>query len=83
MAKVFKDPLEVKEKVDGVWPWGFNAPTKDQAHSGNLPAGNYYGVGRTTPVGKEKASGLESGPIPQQSKCFSLDEVFYGSDQRG
>lgn len=83
MAKVFKDPIAVKEKVDGNKIWSFNAPTKDQAHSGNLQAGNYYGVGHRTPVGKEKASGLQSGPIPQQSKCFSPDEVFYGSDQRG
>jgi hypothetical protein len=90
MAKVLKDPIAVKEKVNGVYPWSYNAPTKDQAHSGNIPAGNYYGVGHRTPVGKEKAGDMASGPIPQESKCFSPDEIFGkmgqiygGEDKRG
>jgi hypothetical protein len=83
MNKVLKDPDKVKTKVNGQWPWTFNAPTKDVAHSGCLSAGNYYGIGLRQPVGKEKAAGLASGPIPQESKAFSADEIFYGEDQRG
>jgi hypothetical protein len=81
--KVLKDPIAVKKKVDGEWPWTFNAPTKDQAHSGCLSAGNDYGIGHRQPVGKMSASGLESGPIPQKAHCFSPDEIFYGEDKRG
>lgn len=86
MAKVLKDRTKVREKVDGIYPWSFIAPTKDVSHSGCLPAGNYYGSAVAQPVGKFKASGMDSGPIPQSSKCFSPDEIFYGKnaeDQRG
>lgn len=81
--KVLKARDEVKKKVDGTWPWTFNAPTKDVSHSGCLSAGNDYGIGIRQPVGKFEASGPESGPIPQSPKCFSPDEIFYGSDRRG
>jgi hypothetical protein len=83
MNKVLKDPIAVKEKVDGISPWTFNAPTKDVQHSGVLSAGNYYGVGYRTPVGKETAGSMESGPIPQKSSCFSPKEIFFGEDKRG
>lgn len=81
--KILKDPIAVKKKVDGKWPWTFNAPTKDQAHSGYLSAGNDYGVGYRQPVGKEKASGPASGPIPQESHCFSPNEIFDHEDKKG
>lgn len=82
-SKVLKNPIAVKTKVDGKWPWTYNAPTKDQAHSGYLSAGNNYGVGHRTPIGKMKASSMESGPIPQESKAFSPNEIFDGEDKRG
>lgn len=81
--KVLKDPIAVKEKINGTWPWSFKAPTKDNAHSGSLSAGNDYGIGHRQPVGKEMASGPESGPIPQKARCFSPNEIFNGSDKRG
>jgi len=83
MAKVLKDPIAVKEKKNGIYPWDYKAPTKDQAHSGCLSAGDNYGTGHRQPVGKERASGLESGPIPQQSKCFSPNEIFFKEDRKG
>lgn len=83
MKKILKDPIAPHQKVDGRYPWTYNAPTKDQAHSGFLSAGNNYGIGHRTPVGKERASGLESGPIPQEAHCFSPDEIFLGEDKRG
>lgn len=83
MAKRFKDRTEVKQKVNGVFPWSFVAPTKDISHSGNLPAGNYYGIGVRQPVGKMKAEGMDKGPIPQSSECFSPNEIFHGEDKRG
>jgi hypothetical protein len=83
MKKPFKDPIAVRKKVDGEYPWSFKAPSKDHATSGCLSAGNSYGLGHRQPVGKEKASGVASGPIPQSSKCFSPDEIFYGEDQKG
>ena len=81
--KILKDPIAVKKIENGTWPWAYNAPTKDVAHSGCLSTGNDYGVGHRTPVGKMSASGIESGPIPQTSKCFSPDDIFYGTDKRG
>lgn len=83
MNKVLKDPTAPRKKENGFYPWSFNAPTKDQSHSGCLPAGNDYGVGFRTPVGKERAGSMESGPIPQSSKCFSPDEIFNKEDRRG
>ena len=88
MNKILKDPIAVKKKEDGVYPWSFKAPTKDQAHSGCLPAGNDYGVGHRNPVGKEKCGSMESGPIPQKAHCFSPDEVLgkkgqiYGAEDK-
>jgi hypothetical protein len=83
MKKILADPTAPKQKKNGRWPWSYNAPTKDQAHSGFLSAGNDYGVGHRNPVGKEKASSYEAGPIPQQSKCFSPNEIFQSEDKRG
>jgi hypothetical protein len=87
--KVLKDRTAVKQKINGDYPWTYNAPTKDVAHSGCLSAGNDYGIGIRQPVGKETASGLESGPIPQKARAFSPKEIFEGSkgkiaeDERG
>jgi len=81
--KVLKDPIAVKQRLNGELPWTFNAPTKDYSHSGCISAGNDYGVGHRQPVGKDKASGPESGPIPQKAHCFSPDEIFYKEDNRG
>ena len=83
MKKILSDPIAPSQKKNGMYPWSYVAPTKDQAHSGYLSAGNDYGVGFRTPIGKEKASGPESGPIPQYSKCFSPNEIFNGEDKKG
>ncbi len=83
MKKVLADPTAVKKKVNGEYPWSFKAPSKDHATSGCLSAGNDYGIGHRQPIGKMSASGLESGPIPQQAGAFSTDEIFYGIDKRG
>lgn len=82
MAKPFKDPIEVKTKKNGIYPWSFAAPSKDIAHDGFLSAGNDYGSGIRQPVGKMAAKGPESGPIPQTSKCWNPDETFK-VDERG
>lgn len=81
--KILASRNAVKTKVNGEWPWAYNAPTKDRAHSGCLSAGNDYGSAVAQPIGKMKAGSMESGPIPQQSKCFSPDEIFYSEDKRG
>lgn len=81
--KVLQDRTAVKTKINGEWPFTFNAPTKDYSHSGCISAGNDYGVGIRQPVGTFKASGPEAGPIPQTSHCFSPNEIFYKEDQRG
>lgn len=83
MGKELKDPTSPRQKVNGTWPWTYNAPTKDQAHSGCLSAGNDYGVGFKTPVGREKPRSMKEGPIPQESRAFSPDEIFYHEDKRG
>lgn len=80
VSKVLKDPIAPRQKVDGTYPFEFKAPSYDNRTSCSMSAGNDYGVGFRTPVGKDKASSMESGPIPQESRCFSPDEIFYGKD---
>ena len=73
----FKDTLsKPKEKMNGKWPWSAKAPTKDQATSGNLPQGDYYGVGYRTPVGTKKCSPYSSGPVPLTSKCIDPNSLI-------
>lgn len=83
MNKILKDPIAVKGKKNGMYPWDYAAPTKDQAHSGVLSAGDNYGTGHRQPVGSEKVSGVEAGPIPQSSKCWSPNEIFRSEDRKG
>ena len=72
----FKDPIAVKKRMSSKT---FAAPTKEQATTGRfMQAGDNYGVGHRTPVGKTTCSGPASGPIPQKSKCFSPEELFHG-----
>lgn len=80
MSKVLKDRIGVKKKVNGEWPWSYSAPSKDHATSGCLSAGNDYDIGHRTPMGKFKAGDMKSGPIPQEAKAFSPDEIFYGKN---
>jgi hypothetical protein len=80
MNKVLDDPIAPKKRVSNK---NYVAPTKAQAHSGLMSAGDNYGIGFRMPIGKEKASGLASGRIPQKSHCFSPDKIFYGEDKKG
>lgn len=73
----FKDPTAPKQKKHGAMPWSFKAPSKDQAVSGSLSAGDDYGVGHRNPVGKEKAS-MSSSPIPMNTRCFNPKDVIDG-----
>ena len=70
---MFKDPIKPQfRKAEKE----FAAPTKEQATTGRaFWAGDRYGVGFKTPVGKMKASGIMSGPIPMKTKCVDPDEV--------
>jgi hypothetical protein len=83
MDKVLKDPLKVTTKVDGKYPFEFKAPTYDNRSSRGISAGNYYGVGHRTPLGKESAGALDSGPIPQKAECFSPSVIFGKEDRKG
>lgn len=78
----FKDRTEVKQRSHGKYPWDFAAPTKDYSHSGSIQCGDDYGSGVIQPVGTEKCSSMESGPIPQMSKCWNPRETFK-EDKRG
>lgn len=70
----FKDPIRPKVRVTSR---DFVAPTKEQATTGEfMRAGDYHGVGFRQPVGKEKASSLKDGPIPQDSKCFPSSQAI-------
>lgn len=83
MDKVLSDRTAPKAKRNGIYPWDYAAPTKDQAHSGFLSAGDDYGIGTRVPVGTEKVTSMKEGPIPQKSHCFSPKEIFNGEDKRG
>ena len=70
---MFKDPIAPKERKTSS---NYKAPSKEKATTGRYsPAGDDYGVGFKTPVGKMKASGIMSGPIPMKTKCVDPDEV--------
>lgn len=82
--KPFKDPIASKTKMEKKHdPWNFQAPAYDNRTSCSVSAGDDYGVGFRTPVGKETAASIKSGPIPQEAKCFSPDEIFNGEDRKG
>lgn len=83
MRKVLQDPIAVREKTDGVWPWGFEAPSYDNRTSFSIPAGNYYGTGHRTPEGRFDARSMKEGPIPQEADCFEPKEIFRGEDKKG
>lgn len=84
MNKVLKDPIAVKKRTqDGLKEWSYKAPSYDNRTSCSVTAGDSYGIGHRTPVGTEKCSSMESGPIPLQSKCFSPDEIFNKEDKKG
>lgn len=76
MKKPFHDPIAPKGKRDGEYPFEFKAPSYDNRTSCSMRAGDDYGVGFRTPVGKEKASPITSGPIVQKAKCFSPADVM-------
>lgn len=73
MADMFKDPIAPKERKTSK---DFAAPPKEKATTGRyMNVGDDYGVGYRTPVGKDKATGIESGPIPMKSKCVDPNEI--------
>jgi hypothetical protein len=70
----FKDPIAIKEKKDGKYPWTYDAPHYDKRSSHYMNAGDNYGVGHKQPVGhlgnpKEKAPTLPSGR-PETLKIY-------------
>jgi hypothetical protein len=83
MPKPFKDPLEVRSKVNGKTPWTYDAPSYDNRSSESISAGNDYGLGRRTPTGKFQAAPMSEGPIPQSNKCFRAREYIANEDQKG
>ena len=83
MNKVLKDPLSVKAKHDGDYPFEFKAPTYDNRSSCAMKAGDDYGLGRKTPSGSYSARSIKDGPIPQDGHCFSPKEIFEGEDRKG
>jgi|APCry1669192647_1035423.scaffolds.fasta_scaffold81213_2 hypothetical protein len=83
MKKVLKDPIAPTQKTHGKFPFDFKGvPSYDDRTSSSIPAGNYYGVGFRTPVGRETARPMSAGPVPQESECFSPKEIFYGGEDK-
>lgn len=83
MNKVLKDPLAVKAKHDGDYPFEFKAPSYDNRTSCSMSAGDDYGVGHRTPEGSFKARSIKDGPIVQEAHCFSPKGIFAGEDRKG
>lgn len=68
MSDPYKGHIPPKERKASK---AFAAPTKESATTGRyMSAGDDYGVGYRTPVGKESARSLSSGVIPQETKCI-------------
>ena len=69
----FKHTLDRKERKVSR---NFASPTRDQLSTGKwMAGGDSHGVGFRTPVGKEKCSSIEKGPIPMKSMCIDPNEV--------
>lgn len=83
MKKPFKNPIRPKKKEDGKYPFEFKAPSYDNRTSCSMKAGNDYGVGFRNPVGKDKASSIKDGPIPQEYICFNPTEYVENEDISG
>jgi len=72
--KVLHDPIAYKERVADI---EFADPRKERATTGRyMPAGDSYGVGFRTPVGRFDPRSMAKGPIPQESVCFLSDEAI-------
>lgn len=72
-SKVLHDNIAYKARVADI---EFANPRKERATTGRyMPAGDVYGVGFRTPVGSEKANGIEKGPIPFGCSAFLPDEA--------
>ncbi len=70
----FKNPLSPKEKKADK---SFAAPSKDRATTGRfMEAGDEYGVGHRTPVGKDKPAPYDKGPVPMSCGCYDANEIF-------
>lgn len=73
MIKFYENPHAPRKRQSS---YDFAAPTKEQATTGRfMCAGDDYGVGFRQPSGKEKASGLEDGPIIMKSSCVDPNEL--------
>ena len=75
MSDPYKNRLDPKHRKASST---FVAPTKEAATTGRFMApGDDYGIGHRTPVGKEHASDMASGPIPQHSKCMDPEHIHF------
>jgi len=84
MNKVLKDPIAVKIRQNETQKeWSYDAPSYDNRTSCSISAGDDYGSGHRNPIGSKQSTPMKSGPIPQESHCFSPDEVFRGEDKKG
>lgn len=76
---MFKDPIRPRKKArEGEKEWDYKAPSYDNRTSCSITAGDDYGVGFRTPVGKNNASGPASGPIPQRAFSMRAEDVLKG-----
>jgi hypothetical protein len=87
---MFKDPLAPKKVERGqvdrkgpLKPGEFKAPSYDNRTSCSVSAGDEYGIGHRTPVGKEKPSSISSGPIPQKAFAYDPYVIFDRQDKEG
>lgn len=73
--KVLHDPIAYKARMADV---EFAAPRKERATTGRyMSAGDMYGTGFRTPVGRTEAPRpITEGPIPQKAVCFLSDEAI-------
>lgn len=79
MKDPFKNPLAPKKREEGKFPWSFKSPTKDQAMSGSVHAGESHGVGHKQPVGKMNHSGKLA--IPKECRHTTVDRLIHGEKE--
>lgn len=79
----FHDPIAPKKKETQKKPWSFEAPSYDNRSSCAINAGDDYGSGFRTPVGKEgKEEEYSKGPIPLKTRRFDPREIA-SEDEEG
>lgn len=81
--KVWNNRIAPRKKEHGKYPFDFKAPSYDNRTSCSISAGDDYGSGFNQPIGRFKARGMDSGPIPQRNSIRKPEGFIERKDIEG